>query len=205
MASKAEEGAKECRICLEGELEIEDEDGPRNGNRLVRACKCTGSISYAHEKCLVQWIKRRIEQSYKVRARCEVCDGEFNYRVSHQRVFDTEEFMRNYSRDKVSFRAYFVLFSMMLLGWLGLVVVLIIASTNSAAGKMISGEIFQSSSVKVIYICSIFIYSVVILVVVLLFISEFAVRTEVKVRDVYEYVEKGMGGKAKNYKIYFRK
>ena len=45
---------KICRICY---LE---EDNP-SLNPLIRPCKCSGSIKYIHLKCLIIWIKTKVE------------------------------------------------------------------------------------------------------------------------------------------------
>jgi E3 ubiquitin-protein ligase MARCH6 len=50
-----------CRICRE------------NGNRetLVHPCKCSGSIRYVHEKCLLEWIEHSKTET------CELCKHKF--------------------------------------------------------------------------------------------------------------------------------
>lgn len=32
---------------------------------MVQPCLCSGSITYAHEKCLIEWIKRKHETKTK--------------------------------------------------------------------------------------------------------------------------------------------
>jgi E3 ubiquitin-protein ligase DOA10 len=53
-------------------------------------------MSVAHEHCLAQWIRRLIDVNTKIRARCEVCDAEFNYKITHERIFDLNELKMNY-------------------------------------------------------------------------------------------------------------
>lgn len=84
----------------------------------------------------------------------------------------------------------------MLLGLVALIAGLAVASSVKAV-------LLPSGRVLVIVICGIFIYGVIVLVVTLLFVAKYAVRTELCVRDVGEYCEgKGFG---RNYRIYFKR
>lgn len=108
---------KECRICLE-----EDEET----SKLIIPCKCTGSIEYTHEHCLIEWIKRRVEMDRKRKASCEVCHTEFRYRLANQRHFDCGELGRHYRRDRkslLSFLVFYLVFLLVLLAMVGMVVV----------------------------------------------------------------------------------
>ncbi|XP_071489586.1 uncharacterized protein [Diadema antillarum] len=51
-----------CRICHEG---------PLPGNDLIAPCRCAGSLSYQHRKCLEQWLQTT------GRSACELCHFQF--------------------------------------------------------------------------------------------------------------------------------
>lgn len=55
-----------CRVC-HGESET--------GNELYHPCKCTGSIRYIHQACLVEWLK----VSNKNEPKCELCGEKFHF------------------------------------------------------------------------------------------------------------------------------
>ena len=52
--SKKSEKQKICRICYMGEIE-------NHTNPLIKPCKCSGSMKYIHFKCLLHWLKTKIE------------------------------------------------------------------------------------------------------------------------------------------------
>lgn len=54
----------ECRVCREG----------RSQGPLLRPCRCAGSIRYAHEDCLLQWLRHSGKTS------CELCKHRFAFR-----------------------------------------------------------------------------------------------------------------------------
>ena len=58
-----------CRICRTGPAE----EGDEAKRKLFHPCKCSGSIKYVHEDCLVQWLK------HSKRKKCEVCGFEYGF------------------------------------------------------------------------------------------------------------------------------
>ena len=74
--SEKSEELKECRICFSSTVALSG-DEPENlrsqelTRMLVRACSCSGSISYVHELCLVKWLLTK-----NIR-HCELCKKKF--------------------------------------------------------------------------------------------------------------------------------
>lgn len=62
-----------CRVC-HGESEPD--------NQLFFPCKCSGSIKYVHQECLVQWLK----VSGKENPKCELCGEAFHF----QKVYKSD-------------------------------------------------------------------------------------------------------------------
>ena len=58
-----------CRICRTGPAE----EGDEAKRKLFHPCKCSGSIKYVHEDCLLQWLK------HSKRKKCEVCGFEYTF------------------------------------------------------------------------------------------------------------------------------
>lgn len=54
----------ECRVCREG----------RSQGPLLRPCRCAGSIMYAHQDCLLQWLRHSGKDA------CELCKHRFAFR-----------------------------------------------------------------------------------------------------------------------------
>jgi hypothetical protein len=88
-------GPRTCRICLDTvyptihppaeNIPAFLQPGPRvtydsEGGRLIRPCKCKGSVKYVHEECLQHW--RHSDPSYGARTyyNCPTCG--FKYRLS---------------------------------------------------------------------------------------------------------------------------
>lgn len=67
----ADNGTMMCRICHSGE---EDEE-------LIAACRCAGTVKYAHQSCLLNWISKSGNQS------CELCRYKFKTRRRKVRYF----------------------------------------------------------------------------------------------------------------------
>lgn len=183
---------RECRICLEGEDE----------GRVIAPCKCTGSVKYAHVRCLAEWIRRKVESNARARASCEICEAEFSYRVSHVRIFDCEELSRNYQLHRSSIRCFFAAYAGFLLLFLAAIAVLAVAQRSAADGK-IKAALVPNSTTSAVYITILVIYFIVLVVVAILFVSEYVVRQELAVSDVTAYKEPSHF--LKNYKIYFKK
>lgn len=167
---------RECRICLEGEDE----------GRVIAPCKCTGSVKYTHVKCLAEWIKRKVESNAKTRASCEICEAEFSYRLSNVRIFDCEELSRNYQIHKSSIRCFAAAYAAFLLLFLAAIAVLASAQRNAADGK-IKAALVPNSTTNAIYVTILVIYFIVLVVVAILFVSEYVVRQELAVSDVTAY------------------
>uniref|UniRef100_A0A7E5A273 RING-type E3 ubiquitin transferase n=1 Tax=Panagrellus redivivus TaxID=6233 RepID=A0A7E5A273_PANRE len=53
-----------CRVCR----------FPGDGNQLFHPCKCTGSIRYVHQHCLLEWLK------YSKKSVCELCNHKFIFK-----------------------------------------------------------------------------------------------------------------------------
>lgn len=60
-----------CRICHGGS---EDEE-------LIRPCKCTGTVKYAHQSCILNWVSKSGHQS------CELCKFKFKTRKESVKCF----------------------------------------------------------------------------------------------------------------------
>lgn len=60
-----------CRICHSGN---EDEE-------LIRPCKCTGTVKYAHQSCILNWVSKSGHQS------CELCKFKFKTRKESVKCF----------------------------------------------------------------------------------------------------------------------
>lgn len=63
------EAERECRICR-------GEDEP--GRPLLHPCRCSGSIKYTHEDCLVNWLAQSGS------SRCELCNHSFRFEPLYQ-------------------------------------------------------------------------------------------------------------------------
>lgn len=76
------EGERECRICR-------GEDEP--GRPLLHPCRCSGSIKFTHEDCLVNWL------SQSGSSRCELCNHPFRfeplYKPNTPSALPTKEFL----------------------------------------------------------------------------------------------------------------
>jgi E3 ubiquitin-protein ligase MARCH1/8 len=59
-----------CRICY-------DEDAITQ--RMIRPCKCAGSVQYVHEDCLKLWIVSH--GTNLTGAKCEICQTEFKMQI----------------------------------------------------------------------------------------------------------------------------
>lgn len=68
---------KECRICLSGEDQY---------HKLVKFCKCAGTIEHVHEECLKEWIMTKINIKTDI-VRCELCQEEFKYTTKTHKTF----------------------------------------------------------------------------------------------------------------------
>ena len=104
--SKQSEKQKICRICYIGEID-------NNSNPLIRPCKCSGSMKYIHYKCLLHWLKTKIEidkteyieNDYfslysSENIQCELCKQNFPHFIKHDnKLFNLTELEQNYDSD----------------------------------------------------------------------------------------------------------
>lgn len=60
-----------CRICHSGD---EDEE-------LIRPCKCTGTVKYAHQSCILNWVSKSGHES------CELCKFKFRTKKHSVKCF----------------------------------------------------------------------------------------------------------------------
>ena len=104
--SKKSEKQKICRICYIGEID-------NNSNPLIKPCKCSGSMKYIHYKCLLHWLKTKIqidkseyiENDYfslysPENVQCELCKEYFPHFLKHDdKLFNLTELEQNYDSD----------------------------------------------------------------------------------------------------------
>ena len=98
---------KICRICY---LE---EDNPLL-NPLIKPCKCIGSTKYIHLKCLIHWLKTKVEidnsdyldnGKYKLysseKVECELCKAVFPDYIKHKnRLYNLMDFEQNFGDEE---------------------------------------------------------------------------------------------------------
>jgi hypothetical protein len=60
---------KECRICHLSESEVDES--------LLCPCKCSGTSKYAHESCIMSWLKKNPQKDRK----CEVCETHYSTEI----------------------------------------------------------------------------------------------------------------------------
>ena len=101
--SKKSEKQKICRICYMGEID-------KYFNPLIKPCKCSGSMKYIHFKCLLHWMKTKIqikkseyiENNYfslysPEKVECELCKNFFPHFIKHNnKLFNLTELEQNY-------------------------------------------------------------------------------------------------------------
>ncbi len=141
---------------------------------MIYPCKCTGSVKYTHCRCLIEWIKRKAIQHPKEKAKCELCDTQFNYKMKNSRHFDCAQLTKNYQKDKSSIRSFAFVYSFFVLLFLGLIALVIIANIN--VSQSIKDAIIPSSTTAVIFVTIIILFFVILFVIGVLFISEYVVR-----------------------------
>ena len=61
-----------CRICHDGDGE----------GKLMRACRCQGSIKHVHHECLLNWVSRSGDLT------CEICKYKYNVERSRRKRFN---------------------------------------------------------------------------------------------------------------------
>ena len=95
-----------CRICYMGEID-------NFFNPLIKPCKCSGSMKYIHYKCLLHWMKTKIqidkteylENNYfslysPENIECELCKQYFPHFIKHNnKLFNLTELEQNYDND----------------------------------------------------------------------------------------------------------
>ena len=104
---KKNNSQKICRICY-----LEEDDA--NLNPLIRPCKCSGSMKYIHLKCLIFWIKTKIEidnseyldnGKYTIfsseKIECELCKEIFpDYLKHNNRLYNLMDLEQNFGEEK---------------------------------------------------------------------------------------------------------
>jgi hypothetical protein len=181
---------KECRICLESEEET---------SKIITPCRCTGSIEYAHEHCMVEWIKRRLSIDSKKKASCEVCSTDFRFKAANSRHFDCDELSKHYQKQRKELLIFFLVYGSFFLLFFVLTALVIVATEDSTF--FMHSFVSQSAGVT-ICVSVLVIFGLALLVVGVLFVSEYLVREEVVISRVLNFEELKQ---ARNYKIYFRK
>ena len=91
--AKLKKGSKKkfCRICY-----MEEKDP--NLDPLLKPCKCSGSVKYIHYKCLLHWLKSKIEVPkseyvendyytlyYSQKVECELCKEPIPHVINHKK------------------------------------------------------------------------------------------------------------------------
>ena len=104
--SKKSEKQKICRICYMGEAE-------HNTNPLIKPCKCSGSMKYIHFKCLLHWLKTKIEVDKSEyiennyfsiyspeNVQCELCKEFLPHYIKHNnKLFNLTELEQNFDSE----------------------------------------------------------------------------------------------------------
>ena len=104
--SKKSEKQKICRICYMGEIDNYD-------NPLIKPCKCSGSMKYIHYKCLLHWIKTKIQidKSEYIEndffsiyspenVQCELCKEFLPHFIKHcNKLYNLTELEQNFDSD----------------------------------------------------------------------------------------------------------
>ena len=105
--SKKLEKQKICRICYMAETNSII-------NPLIKPCKCSGSMKYIHLKCLLQWLKTKIqvdkseyiENNYftlysSEKVECELCKQIFPHYIKHKhKLYNLMDLDLNFEIDK---------------------------------------------------------------------------------------------------------
>ena len=104
--SKKSEKQKICRICYMSEIDS-------NFNPLIKPCKCSGSMKYIHFKCLLHWLKTKIQienseyienEFFSIYSpeniQCELCKEYFPHFLKHNnKLFNLTELEQDFDSD----------------------------------------------------------------------------------------------------------
>ena len=167
---------------------------------MVIPCRCTGSIEYAHEHCMKEWVKRRVEQEPKKKASCEVCSTPFVYRTANRRHFDCNQLHRHYQKDKKAVLTTFLVYILFWVAWIGIMA--LVAASKSVQDMPLSALVGQSAGMTIMA-SVLAIYALGMLVVTVLLISEYFVREDVVISRVCNYFEPK--NNPRNMRIYFKR
>ena len=118
-----------------------------------------------------------------------MCNFPFKYKIAKNRHFSWEEFTSNYEKNKANYNLFFVALSIILLAIIGLIILLSFSSQDNEIGKAIQSSVIKSEDVKIIYICAVFLLSVVFMFMVIIFLIESAVQGEYTVIELKNYNE----------------
>ena len=139
---------------------------------MITPCKCTGSIEYAHEHCMIEWIKRRLENEPKKKPCCEVCGSEFKYRESNRRHFDVSVLWKHCDKEPKSLACFFVVYGLFFVGFFA-IIGLVAAGKNDK--NLFINSFLNKSSGMTIVISVLAVYCLAMIVITVLFISEYLV------------------------------
>ncbi|KAL3869652.1 hypothetical protein ACJMK2_042317 [Sinanodonta woodiana] len=84
-----------CRICL-----MPDEEG-----LLFSPCRCTGSLTYVHQRCIKKWMNVLSRKKKTKQPRCEIC--QYKFRWSSHFKWKHWSFPRISHRDKILHSIFF--------------------------------------------------------------------------------------------------
>jgi E3 ubiquitin-protein ligase DOA10 len=74
-----------CRICLNSESS--------EGNLLIQPCKCSGTVAYCHQACLLQWLQcKNLSEPI-----CEICHSALSYESVSKRDWPVCAFMKSFA------------------------------------------------------------------------------------------------------------
>ena len=97
--------------------------------------------------------------------------------------------MTNYEKNKTNYNIFFVTLGVVFLVIVGLIILLSFSSQNNEVGKVIQSSVIKNEDVKIIYICAVFLVSVVFMFMIVLFLIESAVQGEYVIVELKNYNE----------------
>ena len=157
-------------------------------------------MQYAHEYCLCEWIKRKINFKSKAKVNCQVCDQPFEYKINKRLFFSWEQLKVNYQRCYEIYRCFFIMMSILLVVWLSFVTLIAIGLAQSDGGWVKSHILFADQT-RIIFLCIILVYFLIMVFVSLLFVAQYGVKTEYLVKNMQNYTKKNRRIVSKLYSI----
>jgi hypothetical protein len=149
---------------------------------LIKPCRCTGTVEYAHGACLREWIRTKSEKG-ETKVACELCQTDYNYDKEEDKKFDCTQLFVSWRKRKKGVVLYLALefVALFLLG--GLIALTIIAGDDEG----LRAKVMPSQPVKLAYAMAILLCSLFAILTAVIFVGEFCVRHEVAIR-VRKYV-----------------